>query len=334
MDLRHRVRWWERACELAIALALACAAAQSFAQAYPAKPVRVISQAPVGGPTDIVTRGAAQQLAQILGQPFVIENRSGANGILACEACAKATPDGYTLCALNGASVSQNPFMYAKLPYDPVRDFAPVVHMGLMRSALLAHPSLPANTIAQVFELAKAKPGTISWSSYGNASDSHLYMEWLKNVRGLHFLNVPYKTAGQAFAAVTAGETQLAVYNAGTPVQQAKPDRLKVLAVIGEEPSAFLPGVPTFKEVGIPLQINNWSGYFAPAGTPRAVIQQINIEIGKMLATSEFREKFMTSAGLEAVRPAGRPVEEFAAFLKADRAAAEELARVVKIQLE
>jgi tripartite-type tricarboxylate transporter receptor subunit TctC len=296
--------------------------------------VRVISQAPVGGPTDIVTRGAAQMLSQSLGQPFVIENRSGANGILGAETCTKASTDGYSFCALNGQAVSQNPVMYAKLPYDPQKDFLPVVHLGSLRSALVAHPTVSASTVAQVLEAARAKPGSIAWASYGNASNSHLYIEWLKSSRGVQFLNVPYKTAGQAFAAVLAGETQLAMYNAGQSGAMAKAGKIKVLAVIGEEGSAFLPGVPSFKDAGIPLQIGNWSGFFAPAGTPQPVMRQMNAEVAKLMASPEFREKFMTSAGLEPERPAGRPIEEFAAFLKADRAAAEELARVVKIKPE
>jgi tripartite-type tricarboxylate transporter receptor subunit TctC len=308
--------------------------AHAHAQGYPARAVRILSQAPVGGPTDIITRGAAQTLQERLGQPFVIENRSGANGILGAEGCAKSVGDGYTVCALNGQAVSQNPVMYAKLPYDPTKDFVPVVHLGSLRSALVVHPSVSATTVAQLFEQAKAKPGSLVWASYGPASNSHLYMEWLKSTRGLQFLNVPYKTAGQAFTSMMSGEAQIAMYNAGASSAMAKGGKLRVLGVIGEEPSVFLPGVPSFKDAGIPLQIGNWSGFFVPAATPRAIVQQLNAEVSKMMAEPAFREKFMTAAGLEPERPAGRPVEEFAAFLKADRAAAEELARVVKIQPE
>src|SRR3954467_3209793 len=142
----------------------ALAASTAFGQGYPARAVRVISQAPVGGPTDIVVRGAAQSLQEKLGQPFVIEIRSGANGILGAEACAKATADGYSLCALNGQSVSQNPVMASKLPYDPQKDFGPIVHLGSLRSALVVHPSVPATTVAQLFELARSKPGSLAWA--------------------------------------------------------------------------------------------------------------------------------------------------------------------------
>ena len=319
--------------EMGLMLTL-CVGSSVFAQGYPARAVRIISQAPVGGPTDIVVRGAAQSLQERLGQPFVIEIRSGANGILGAEACAKANADGYSLCALNGQSVSQNPVMTTKLPYDPQKDFGPVVHLGSLRSALIVHPSVAATTVAQLFEQVRAKPGALAWASYGPSSNSRLYMEWLKSTRGLQFLDVPYKTAGQAFTSMMTGEAQIAMYNAGGASAMAKSGKVRVLAVIGEEPSSFLPGVPSFKDVGIPLQIGNWSGLFAPTGTPRAIVTQVNAEVAKLMASAEFREKFMTAAGLEPERPAGRPVEEFAAFLKADRAAAEELAKVVKVQLE
>ena len=306
----------------------------AMAQSWPVKPVRVIVQAPVGGPTDIVTRGASQVLSQTLAQPFVVENRAGANGIVGAEACMRAAPDGYSICGFNAQAISQNPVMYAKLPYDPAKDFVPIVHLGSLRSALSVTATLPVTNAAQLFDLAKAKPGSLSWATYGNASNSHLYVEWLKGTRGLEFLNVPYKTAGQAFSSMVAGETQIAIYSAGNTVQMAKAGKIRVLAVIGDGPSPFLPGVPSFRDAGISLQIGNWTGFFAPAGMAPAVIQRINTEVAKMMATAEFRERFMSSVGLEPEPPAGRPVEEFAAFLKADRAGAEAMAKVVKITPE
>ena len=304
------------------------------AQSWPVKPVRVIVQAPVGGPTDIVTRGASQMLSQSLGHAFVVENRAGANGIVGAEACMRASADGYSICGFNAQAISQNPVMYAKLPYDPVKDFLPIVHLGSLRSALSVNVAVPANSAAQLFDLARTKPGSLSWATYGSASNSHLYLEWLRGTRGLEFLNVPYKTAGQAFSSMVAGETQIAIYSTGNTVQMAKAGKIRVLAVIGEGPSPFLPGVPSFKEAGISLQIGNWTGFFAPAGTPLAVVQRVNAEVAKMMATAEFRDRFMSSVGLEPEAPAGRPVEEFAAFLKADRAGAEAMAKVVKITPE
>ncbi|MFM9968020.1 MAG: Bug family tripartite tricarboxylate transporter substrate binding protein [Burkholderiales bacterium] len=306
----------------------------AYAQPWPAKPVRVIVQAPVGGPTDIVTRGASQMLTQTLGQAFVVENRAGANGILGAETCMRAAPDGYSICGFNAQAISQNPVMVAKLPYEPAKDFLPIVHLGSLRSALSVNVSLSAGNVTQLFELAKSKPGSLNWATYGPTSNSHLYLEWLKSTRDLSFLNVPYKTAGQAFTSMVAGETQIAIYSTGNTVQMAKAGKIRVLAVIGEGPSPFLPGVPSFKEAGIGLQIGNWTGLFAPAGFPVVTIQRINTEVAKMMATAEFREKFMSSVGLEPEAPAGRPVEEFASFLRVDRAAAESMARVIGIKPE
>lgn len=317
-----------------LALAFMAILTPAAAQTWPVKPVRVIVQAPVGGPTDIVARGASQMLAQTFGQPFVVENRSGANGILGAETCMRVAPDGYSICGFNAQAISQNPVMYAKLPYDPLKDFVPIVHLGSLRSALSVNAAVQASSAAQLFELAKAKPGAMAWATYGPASNSHLYLEWLKGTRGLQFLNVPYKTAGQAFSSMVAGETQIAIYSTGNTVQMAKAGKIRVLAVIGEGPSPFLPGVPSFKDAGISLQIGNWTGFFAPAGMPQEVIQRVNAEVAKMMATSEFRDKFMSSVGLEPEAPAGRPVEEFAAFLKADRAGAEAMAKVIGIKPE
>ncbi len=225
---------------------------------------------------------------------------------------------------------------FATVPYRYARAtfLSRLVHLVSLRSALSVSVSVPASTAAQLFDLAKAKPDALAWATYGSASNSHLYLEWLKSTRGLSFLNVPYKTAGQAFSSMVAGETQIAIYSTGNTVQMAKAGKIRVLAVIGEGPSPFLPGVPSFKDAGISLQIGNWSGFFAPAGMPVAVIQRVNAEVAKMMATAEFREKFMSSVGLEPEHPAGRPVEEFAAFLKTDRAGAEAMAKVVKITPE
>jgi len=313
-----------------IAVTASVLASSVASQSWPSKPVRVIVQAPVGGPTDIVTRGASQMLSLTFNQPFVVENRAGANGILGAETCLRAAPDGYSICGFNAQAISQNPVMVAKLPYDPVKDFVPIVHLGSLRSALSVNAAVPAASAQQLFDLAKAKPGALNWATYGPTSNSHLYLEWLKSTRGLEFLNVPYKTAGQAFSSMVAGETQIAIYSTGNTREMSRAGKIRVLAVIGEGPSPFLPGVPSFKDVGIGLQIGNWTGFFAPAGTPAAVIQRVNTEVAKMMGTAEFRDRFMSVVGLEPEAPAGRPVEEFAAFLKADRAGAEALAKAVK----
>lgn len=202
---------------LAIAVALTLTASAT-GQSWPLKSVRVIVQAPVGGPTDIVTRGASQVMTQTLGQAFVVENRAGANGILGAETCMRAPPDGYSICGFNAQAISQNPVMVANLPYDPVKDFLPIAHLGSLRSALSTNAAVSVSSVAQLFDLAKSKPGALNWATYGPTSNSHLYLEWLKSTRGLSFLNVPYKTAGQAFTDMIAGEAQIAIYSTGNTV--------------------------------------------------------------------------------------------------------------------
>jgi len=158
-----------------------------------------------GGPGDVATRGASQVLSQVMGQPFVVENRPGADGIIGGEACVKSAPDGHTLCTLDSFGVSLNPVIRAKMPYDTARDLTPVVHLGFLPAGIIVNASVPANSLRELLELAKAKPGAITWGSFGLASSSNLYMEWLKNARGISFLNVPYKGASQACSSAATG---------------------------------------------------------------------------------------------------------------------------------
>ncbi len=300
------------------ALLLAALAAQ--AQTYPARPVRIISPQVAGsGPSEVSGRAIAQALGAALGQTFLVENRAGANGIIGAQAIAKAAPDGYTLGIMSASGISQNPFMYAELPYDPQRDFAPIVMIGFAHQALVAHPSVTANTLAEVIEQARAKPGAIAWGSFGPGSPSHLYIEWFKNARGIRFYNVPYKSAAQALQGVVAGEIQLAQYAFSQSVPLVKAGKVKALAVSGDKRLPELPGVPSYKESGIEVLLRNWYGYFAPAATPRDIVLRLNAEISKILLEPKFQEFLGTRAGLALEDPAARAPEEFAAFLKTDR---------------
>jgi tripartite-type tricarboxylate transporter receptor subunit TctC len=290
--------------------------------------VRIISGVAAGGPGDVATRGAAQVLSQSLGQPFTVENRLGAEGMIAGEACARSTPDGYTLCMFDGWQVALNPAIRTKMPYDPARDLTPVMHLGFAAAAIIAHPSVPANSLQELFALAKAKPGSIAWGSSGIASPSNLYIEWLKNARGLQFHNVPYKSALQAMQAVLAGEIQVTSYIAGQVAPHVRAGKLKALAVPTSERSPYLPEVPTFKESGMDVALVTWFALMAPAGTPKDIIQRVNAEIAKDLFNNPaMREKHLTKPGTLVSPPAGRPPEAFAEFLKSQR---ELFASVVK----
>lgn len=299
------------------------------AQTYPAKPVRVILPQPAGsGPSDVSARAIAQELAQTLGQPFVIENRAGANGLIGAQAVAKSAPDGYTLCITSASVISVNPFMYPDMPYDPPRDFAPVIMIGFSHQALIANPSVPANNLRELLEVARARPGAISWGSFGPGSPSHLYIEWLKNVKGINFYNVPYKTAGQAMQGAMAGQVHLAFFALGGAVPLVKAGKLKALAVGGDSRNSALPGVPSMKESGIELNLRNWYGMFAPAATPREVVQRLNSAIAKILAEPKMQEFLVSKAGLGVEPPAGGSSEAFDAFLKTDRETYREIVRI------
>jgi tripartite-type tricarboxylate transporter receptor subunit TctC len=201
------------------------------AQSYPTKAVRMFVSSPPGGPGDLAARGFSQALAAVTGQPFVIETRAGADGIIAGEACARATPDGHSLCVLDGFNVAANPAVRLKMPYDTVKDFEPVAHLGALAAAVTSTADAPYNTFAEMIEYARQNPNKVKWATYGAAGSPMLYMEWLRNVRKVDLFNVPYKTAPAAFQAVIAGETDATIYSLGLTAQQAKGGKVKVLAV-------------------------------------------------------------------------------------------------------
>jgi tripartite-type tricarboxylate transporter receptor subunit TctC len=304
------------------------------AQAYPSKPVRIIEPHPAGSILDNAFRGVAQVLTQSLGQPFVIDNRAGAEGIIGAEACARSAPDGYTLCATDALVVSLAPVMRSKLPYDPARDFTPVVHLGTLASVIAVHPSVPVKSMEELLQLAQQKPGAVSWGSWGASSVSNIYIEWLRKAKGIGFLNVPYKSALQAYQATLAGETQVASFGAGSAVPFIKAGKVRALAVNGEQRSGIVPDLPSFKELGIEVSFRPWFGMLAPAGTPVEAIRRINGVVAKAMADGPFREKFLLAQGLENFPPAGAPPEQFAAHLKAERALLESVIRTAGIKEE
>ncbi len=301
---------------LASALAFQFAAAQS----YPAKPVRIFSPWAAGGPGDLVTRGAAQELATALGQPYVVETRVGADGMIVAEAGSKTAPDGYNLTGCDQQIMSINPFVHASMPYQ-VRDLAAVVHYGFLVSALHVSPSLPVGTLPELLELARSRPGSIAWGSFGAASASNFYIEWLKNSRGIQFLNVPYKGASFAWQGLLAGDVQVAYFAVGPAAAAAKAGKIKSLAIMLGKRVAQMPEVPSYLEspgLDFPLVVT-WFGLCAQAATPKPIVQRLNAEVSRrLLANEALRGKFMTSQGLEMEAPSGEPPEAFERFLAAE----------------
>jgi tripartite-type tricarboxylate transporter receptor subunit TctC len=303
-----------------------CCAAGAAAQGWPAKPVRIVVAYPPGGGIDVMARQIGDKLAKSWGQPVVVENKPGANTILAAETVAKSAPDGTTILMTTDATFSINPHLYAKLPYDGQRDFEPVTMLVLLQQMLVANPALPANTLAQLIDYAKKNPGKVNYASYGSGSQPHLAGEMLKYKAGIDLVHVPYKGISLAVPAVIAGEVQLTFAGIATSMGPLKGGRIKALAIGGRARSPLLPEVPTFAELGYPeVETHAWFGLFLPAGSPKQAVERIYEDTKKILAEPEFRDKQLIGKGYEVV---GSSPNEFAAYLKKDF---ESRGRAVKI---
>jgi tripartite-type tricarboxylate transporter receptor subunit TctC len=309
--------------------AVACSATLGAAlaqSAWPTKPVRIVVAYPPGGGIDVMARQIADRLGSAWSQPVVVENKPGANTIVAADAVAKSPADGYTVLMTTDATFSINPHLYAKLPFDVQRDFAPVTMLVLLQQLLVAHPALPADSLQDLVKLAKAKPGTINYASYGSGSQPHLAGEMLKNKAGIDLVHVPYKGISLAVPAVIAGEVQLTFAGIATSSGPLKAGRIKALAIGGSKRSPLFPQVPTFTELGYPeVETHAWFGFFLPAGSPREAVTRIYQDTHRILEDAEFRQKQLVDRGYEVV---GSRPEEFAAYIRKD---SESRARAVRI---
>ena len=307
---------------LSIVLCLCCFAAH----AWPTKPVRLVVAYPPGGGIDVMARQIAEKLTPAWGQPVVVENKPGANTIVATDAVAKSAADGHTILLTTDATFSINPHLYAKLPFDTQRDFIPVTMLVLLQQLLVAHPAFPANTLEELIKLAKAKPGSINYASYGSGSQPHLSGEMLKNKAGIDLVHVPYKGISLAVPAVMAGEVQLTFAGIATSMPQLKAGRIKAIAIGGVQRSPLLPQVPTFRELGYPeVETHAWFGFFLPVGSPPDAVARIHTDTKRIIEEPEFRQKQLIDKGYE---PIGSAPDEFAAYIRKD---SESRARAVKI---
>lgn len=296
-------------------LALACATlcpALALAQAYPAKPVRMIIPFPPGGPTDLMGRMAADRLSRAWGVQVVADNRGGAGGNIGFEVCAKSPPDGYTVCMMTVAQ-SISPGIYRKLGYDLAKDFSYVTLMAILPSLLTTHPSLPAKNVKDVIALAKARPGQIIYASTGNGTSPHMLMEMFKWMAGVNMVHVPYKGQAQSVIDQISGQIQLAFNTAVTVLPHVNQGKLKPIAVSTKERFPPLPDLQTVAEGGVKgFDGSSWQAVVVPAGTPREIVARIYQELASLLKAPETRERFLAQGALAS----GIPPEEFAAFVR------------------
>ncbi len=308
----------------AAVLAAATAGAQAPAPTYPTKPIRLVVPFPPGGVTDRLARTMSQKLHEAWAQPVVVDNRPGAGGTIAAEAVAKAAPDGYTLMLGHIGTHAVNASLYPALPYDPVKDFAPISLLVSVPNLVLAHPSVPAGSMRELIALARARPGKMNYASPGSGSSTHMTGELLKFLAGIDVVHVPYKGPGPAQAAVLAGEVDLLFDPIASTYPHVKAGRLKGLAVTSAERSPVAPEIPTVAEAGVPgFEIVVWVGAFAPAGTPPAIVRRLNAELVRSLDAPDLRGPLVQ----QGVTPVGSTPEQLVAHVQREVA---KWARVVK----
>lgn len=288
--------------------------AAAAAQGYPAKPVRVIVPFPAGGGTDIMARTMAEKLAARFGQQFVVDNRSGAGGALGTELVAKAAPDGYTLLMNSSSALVIGPNLVRKPPYDPLRDFAPVILVSSAPNVLVIHPSVPAKTVKELIALAKRRPGELNYASNGVGTLSHLTGELFKLRGGIDLLHVPYKGGPPAVTDTVAGHTSALFAAFPTVAAQARAGRLRALAVSSAKRAAIAPELPTVAETLPGFESSQWWGLFGPAGMPVESVNRLNAEMQKILALADVRKRLAA----DAAEPIGGTAAECLEFLRAD----------------
>jgi tripartite-type tricarboxylate transporter receptor subunit TctC len=295
------------------------------AQPWPSKPIRVIVPYPAGGFYDTVARLIGVKMADDFGQPVLVENRVGAGGIVGTDHVAKSPPDGYTIMVGGIGPHGINPGLYPKLPYDPVRDFEPIVHVVNAANILVVHPSVPAPSLRELVALARAKPGGLNYASNGSGTSPHLAAEMFASAMDIKLTHIPYKGSAPATTAMLGGQTHMAFNNAGDVLQHIRAGKLRALAVTGAKRLPALPEIPTMQESGVPgYEAVAWWAYYAPAGTPRDIVNRLNGQINKAIQLPDVRDRLSVQGSAEIV---GGSPEQLAAFMKGEIA---KWSRVIK----
>ena len=300
-----------------------CAAPGAQTASYPTKPVRFIVPSAVGGGTDIIARAIALKLGESIGQQYLVDNRPGAGQMIGIELAAKSPADGYTI-LMAASTLAINPIMYKKVPYDPVRDFAPITQAATLPNVLVVHPSLPVKSVAELIAYAKAHPGQLNFASAGIGTSPQMSIELLKSMAGIDMVHIPYKGTAPGVVDVLAGQVLVMAPNLLTALPHIKSGKLRALAVTSVRRSVALPDVPTVAEAGLPgYDSTQWYGVLAPAGTQREIVARLHDEIARALRDAEVGKR-LAADGAE---PVGSSPEEFAAFIKSE---SEKWARVAK----
>lgn len=313
---------------LLLGLTAAGFACSAHAQTYPNKPIRMIVSIAAGSVTDVIMRAAANELQSTLGQPLVIENRGGAAGILGGQSCAQAAPDGYTVCIIYHSTLSFNPLIFNKLPYNADTDFVPIARLFFLIEGVFVSNALGVKSVPELKAKALANPTGLNYATLGEGSYPDLFLKWLNNQWGTKIVGIPYKGGGPAAQALAANEVQLTRFGVGNFLGLVEGGRVKAVAVSAAKRSALLPDVPTFAEVGwgnFPGQ--GWWGLAAPKGTSKEIVTKLNTAFVKLFSDP----KFMTFLEKQAVVPAATSPEAFVAFLKEDRKSAQALIDIAKL---
>ena len=299
---------------IAAGVLLLALASGAMGQAYPAKPIRFVVPYVAGGAGDIFARVIGQKLFEALGQPVIVDNKPGANGIIGTDFVAKAPPDGYSIVMGNNAPFVLNPSLYPKLPYDSIRDFAPVTQGTYYAYVLVLNPSVPTKTIKELAAFARANPGKISYGSGGNGSAAHLAGLFLAKMTGTELTHIAYKGNAQSLAAVLGGDVSMTFDTLITSIPQLKAGKLRVLGWSGDRRAPQLPDVPTLDELGLKgFDVSSWQGILAPAGTPKPIVDRLYQETAKALKMPDVIERLGTQGGNELV---GSSPQQFAALIK------------------
>jgi tripartite-type tricarboxylate transporter receptor subunit TctC len=303
------------ACFLAAALSGACLPASAQTRGYPEKSVRVIVPAPPGSAPDFLVRLVGQKLTESWGQALVIDNVVGASGNIGTERVAKAAPDGYTLLFNTIGPIAVNVSLFDKLPYDPVKDLAPISLVAKMPNILTVNPGLPVKSLAELIALAKKEPEKLRYGTAGPGTTQHLSGELLNTLAGIKLVGVPYKSSAQMTIDALGGQIEVLFHNAPVLLPHVKSGALRGIAVTSAKRSAAVPDLPTMGEAGVPdFEVTAWFGFMAPGGTPRPLIEKIYADVARIVATPDIQERILAQAS----EPVGNRPEEYAAFIQAE----------------